>query len=42
MADHVRVMRCIGFTAQLRRTWRYQAVVCDYARLVYGAIRTDV
>jgi hypothetical protein len=42
MADHVRVMRCISFTAQLGRTWKCRAVVCDYARLVYGVIRTDM
>jgi hypothetical protein len=42
MADHLRVMRCISFTAQLGRSWKCRAIVCDYARLVYGVIRTDM
>jgi len=42
MADHVQVMRWIIFTAQPGRTWKCRAVVCDYARLVYGVIRTDM
>jgi hypothetical protein len=36
-----RVIRCIIFNSQLRRTWKCQAVVGVYPRLVYGVIRTD-